>query len=222
MIIESQLEGLAEHADKALDSVNRSTRNLFSLIAENAKCFDFSFTDKHQEIVDQIVENGAVADSASFIIDKILESDRSGSVDLELKGVSRDVNSLNGRIREFLNDTNPRDRGFAYVAWRMRPEQYYYVGKAGGNARLNLAQNGDLLDALKLENATFLSLVFPPMSTPLNVANLEAAILHLIRYKTGRLPLNNTRKESLTAKLDCRAEMAQIRRLISQIARKLG
>ncbi|MFZ5698676.1 MAG: hypothetical protein ACOY9J_08210 [Pseudomonadota bacterium] len=162
--------------------------------------------------------NGLISDSASFISDKILDSDRAKVADLTL-GPDRSRETLKAKISEFLQEVNVNDRGFVYVAWKARPEEFHYVGKAGSSARMNLDAHGKLLEALK--SASTLSFIFPAMSKANTISNLEAAMMHLIEFKTGSLPSENDKKESFHLEYECGEELTQIRKLIAQIHRQL-
>jgi hypothetical protein len=218
MGIEEKLASLCDVADKSMTAVNSNTRQLFQLLADDAKKFKFSYDARHQVLIDEILQNGLISDSASFILDTILDSDRAKLADLVL-GPDRSRATLKPKISEFLREMNGNDRGFVYVAWKARPEEYHYVGKAGSSARMNLDAHGKLLEALK--SASTLSFIFPAISKANTISNLEAAMMHLIEFKTGSLPTENDKKESSHLDYECGEELTQIRKLISQIHRQL-
>ena len=222
MNIDERLEILCEYADKALNAVNLNTRKLFQLLADDAKKYNFTYEDKHQEIINAIQKNGVISDSASFIQDMILDSKRAKLVDINLSGVNRDRENLKAVISEGLLKHNKHDRAFVYIAWRSRPEEYYYVGKAGSSKRVNLDNHGKLLESLKKEKASRLSFIFPAKSTSENISSLEAALIHLIEFKTGDIPSENNRKETLKFDYECGEELMKIKKLIAQIHRNLG
>jgi hypothetical protein len=221
MDIEKRLEILCEDGEKSLSAVNSNTRKLFQLLADDAKEFKFVFGKKHQDLINEIRKNGIVSDSASFIEDMILESERAKFADIDLLGVDRSRENLKSVIAETLDEHNKTDRGFVYFAWRSRPETYYYVGKAGSGARVNLDNHGKLLEALKKEKASRLSFIFPAKSTSANISNLEAALIHLVEFKTGDIPEENDRKEKLKLDYECGEELSAIQALIAQIHKQL-
>ena len=222
MDIAERLEILYEDGKKALGAFNSNTRKLFQLIADDAKEFKFVFGKKHQDLIDEIRKNGVVSDSASFIRDMILDSDRSKLADINLSGVDRSRENLKSIIDDTLDKHNKTDRGFVYFAWRSKPEAYYYVGKAGSGSRVNLDSHGKLLEALKKRKASRLSFIFPAKSTNDNIATLEAALIHLVEFKTGRIPEENDRKEKLKFDYECGEELLAIQQLIAKIHRQLG
>lgn len=222
MDILERLEILYADGEKALNAVNSNTRKLFQLLADDAKELKFVFGKKHQDLIDEIRKNGVFSDSASFIQDMILDSERAKLADINLLGVDRSRENLKSVINETLDEHNRTDRGFVYFAWRAKPEAYYYVGKAGSGARVNLDAHGKLLEALKKEKASRLSFIFPAKSTPDNISSLEAALIHLVEFKTGDIPEENDRKEKLKFYYECGEELLAIQGLIAQIHKQLG
>jgi len=219
MDIEERLDALCEGTEQALNVVNKSTQKLFSMLAENAKSFEFSYTPQYEELIREIKRYGVAYDSASFIHDKILEPHTSKLIDINLTNQNRGIENLNEIIADALAEYNKTDRMFVYFAWRGKPEEYYYVGKAGSSSRTNLVKHGKLLEALRY--ASYLSFIFPAMSTNENIQNLEAALIHLVEFRTGELPRYNQRKETFALHYECGAELKEIRRLISTINREL-
>jgi len=215
MNIETKLKDLCDVADQAVDVVNRRTHELFSLLAEDAKRFKFEFTPRHGELIAEITKHGRIADSASFIEDKVLGPADAALIDIDLNGIPRTLERLSEEIEDTLKDNRKADRKFVYLAWRSKPEDYYYAGKAGSNGRVNLAAHGKLLEGLK--EATRLSFIFPAMSTDENIANLEAAVLNLVEFKVGELPKHNVRREKFALHYECGKELKAIRKLISQM-----
>jgi len=215
MDIEDRLATLCNHAERALNAVNSNTRNLFQLLANDAKKCEFVFGKKHQILIDKIHKNGVVCDSASFILDMVLEAKRAKSIDINLLGIDRSRDNLKSVIAKTLDKHNKTDRGFVYCAWRSRPETYYYVGKAGSRTRVNLDTHGKLLEALK--KASRLSFIFPAKSTSDNISSLEAALIHLVEFKTGAIPEENNRKEKLKFEYECSEELVAIQKLIEKI-----
>ncbi len=222
MDILERLEILYADGEKAMNAVNSNTRKLFQLLADDAKESKFVFGKKHQDLIDEILKNGVFSDSASFIRDMILDSERAKLADINLLGVDRSRENLKSVIAATLEEHNKTDRGFVYFAWRSRPEAYYYVGKAGSNARVNLDAHGKLLESLKKEKASRLSFIFPAKSTSDNIASLEAALIHLVEFKTGNIPEENDRKEKQLFEFECGEELFAIQKLIAQIHKQLG
>lgn len=220
MNIEAKLKDLCSATDGALKTVNKRTQKLFSDLSMNIKNENFSFSDDYKDHIQEINRCGLAFDSASFILEKILDSNKARLVDISLRGLDRDINTLNPYINTVLEEHNQRDRSFVYFAWRGRPEEYYYVGKAKSRSRTNLAQHGNLLESLK--QASSLAIIFPAISTDENIKNLEAALIHLVEYKTGEIPKYNKRKESFNMSYECRSEAREIKKLISSIHREFN
>ncbi len=129
-------------------------------------------------------------DATGYLNEKVLEASNSEFVDLSLRN---DLLATQQEIYEKFASNEAPTRGFVYVAWSMRPETYYYIGKAKTVDRLTLAQHGKLAHATA--NATKLSLVFPSQSTAEILGGVEASLMALIEFHTDRLPLLNERRE---------------------------
>ena len=220
MNIKECLEKLCEHADKALDVVNSSTHRLFLMLAEDAKRNKFELSPRHQELIDHIKHHGEISDSASFIQEKILDSEGAGAklIDIDLTRIEKSIDNLNSVILDVISEYNKVNRAFVYFAWRSKPEEYCYIGKAGSKARINLINHGKLLESLK--EATRLSFIFPAVSIDEYISNLEAALLNLVEFKFG-LPVNNRRRETFFFNYECGEELQAIRRLISKVHKQL-
>lgn len=221
MDIEGRLENLCEAAEPAAELVAIEIGKLFQSVADDVKRSRFDFADNHQTLIDSINWHGLVADSASFIRERILDSDRAAFFDINLSGKDRSRAALKALIDSELADQRGRDRGFVYFAWRSKPERYLYVGKAASSARVNLDSHGKLLESLDHEKASRLSFIFPAKSTKDNIANLEAALLNLVEFKTGKLPEENSRTEGFSLNYESGAAIHAIRKLIGQIHKKL-
>ncbi len=221
MDIGERLKILCEHADSAMAAVNSNTSKLFQLLAEDAKYCKFEYGHRHQELINEIRKNGAVSDSASFIQEMILGSNRAKFVEINLLRLDRSRENLRSVIAKTLAEHNKTDRAFVYFAWRSRPEAYYYVGKAASGARVNVDSHGKLLEALKQEKASRLSFIFPAKSTSDNISSLEAALIHLVECRTGDIPEENDRKETLRFEYECGEELVAIQKLIAQIQKQL-
>jgi len=218
--IEIKLKELCSFSDKALNIVNGSTAHLFRVMADDAKKCKFDFSKKHDDLIDDILYHGVVSDSASFVYDSILSSKNAKLIDINLTRVNHDRVTLKAIIEDALLQASTSDRGFVYVAWKSRPEEYYYVGKASSSARVNLNSHGTLLEALK--DSSRLSFLMPAKSTANVLSNLEAAMIHLIEYKTGAIPRENSRKETFKLDYECREELKQIRSLVSRIHNRMN
>lgn len=148
-------------------------------------------TDK--AILDAAAEarrSAVILDATGYLEDKVLRSETSLIVDVRLKP---DLRYVQDQIVHMFDTNEAPDRGFVYIAWSARPEEYWYVGKAKNDGRLNLASHGKLAHATA--HATQLSLIFPSQSRTEILAGVEAAILAVIESHTGALPQLNDRRE---------------------------
>jgi hypothetical protein len=212
------LSDLCQHAQREEKILERSTNALFRLMADEAKRGRFVITKKHAQLIEDIHDAGMVADSALCIKDLLLDRQRAKFIDWSLPA-SRDRRSLREGIRAKLHNNN---RGYVYVAWRRRPEAYFYIGKAGSNDRVNLDQHGKLLEALKSGRATTLSFVFPSKSTKMNVTDIEAALLQLVVSRTGHLPKENSRRESIGFVYNHGSKLVEVAKMLEQIRKGLA
>ncbi len=135
-----------------------------------------------------------ILDATGYLADKVILSDRSSIVDVRLKS---DLRSVQEQIERMFETRETPDRGFVYIAWCARPEEYWYIGKAKNDGRLNLASHGKLAHATA--HATQLSLIFPSQSRGEILAGVEAAVLAVIESYTGNLPKLNDRRERVVA-----------------------
>ncbi len=131
-----------------------------------------------------------ILDATGYLKDKVLRSETSLIVDVRLK---TELRSVQDQIVEMFNTNEAPDRGFVYIAWSARPEEYWYVGKAKNDGRLNLASHGKLAHATA--HATQLSLIFPSQSRAEILAGVEAAMIAVIESHTGNLPRLNDHRE---------------------------
>src|SRR5690348_14818175 len=104
MNTEAKLKSLCAVADDALDIVNRRTRELFTLLADDARQFRFEFTPRHGELIADITRYGRVADSAAFVDEKVLAPADAYIIDIELNGVSRTIGRLTDEIEQALHE----------------------------------------------------------------------------------------------------------------------
>ena len=141
-------------------------------------------TQNHLRDAQDAVRSAAeLVDAADYVNEKLLSAANGLVIDLRL---SKDLRAVQDDIYGLFEEKAAPRRGFVYIAWRGRPERYVYVGKAGGVARLNLAQHGKLARATV--DATSLSLLFPTQSRDEILLGLEASVIRLIENATGQLP----------------------------------
>lgn len=196
MTFEDKLRQLSDRADAAsLAALNRQTRTLASLVAHVLRDGAWSTvaakTDK--ALSDAALEArgwARIRDATGYLEDKVFEPKTGRIEELRLRG---DLRFTQDEILQRFETGEWPKRGFVYVAWSQRPEQYYYVGKARGVDRLNLAAHGKLANATAY--ATQLALLFPSQSRDEILGGVEAALLALVEFHTGELPRLNERRE---------------------------
>ena len=135
---------------------------------------------------------------------------------------SQDLDKVQDSINDHFFDEPTR--GFVYVAWRMRPEGYFYVGKAGDHSRLRLKQHGSIANSIR--DSKYISLLFPPRGRESILFECEAALIHVVDAFSARqgirgLTLNHQRPR-LPVTQQVNSVHAGLERLLTKSARRLG
>lgn len=196
MAFDDKLRQIFDKLEKTSRSdLQRQTRSLARLVAQvlrdDAWCNVSAKTDK--ALSDAAADARMLArirDATGYLEDKVLQSKTSLIVDVRLKS---ELRSVQDQIEHMFETKEAPYRGFVYIAWSARPEEYWYVGKANTAERLNLASHGKLARATA--HATQLSLIFPSQSREEILEGVEAAMLALIESHIGKLPELNDRRE---------------------------
>ena len=211
------LEKLIAYADLSFNQVNKELARLFDSITKGIKKSEYSFEDKYIDIIKSIKYHGMISDCADFLDAVIIDDKKSRILEFSLSNRPRDIDYLNEWIHESLNEHSLKSNSFVYIAWKNRPENYYYVGKGKTSTRMNLTTHGNLLESLK--QASYFAMLFPNSSKQHIISNLEASLINLIEYKTGELPKYNKRKERFTfSDLECDNKISSIHELLSDLS----
>lgn len=198
MAFEEKLRQIFDRLDKDCRcDLRRQIRTLARLTRDALK--DDSWRDvsarTDRDIRDAALEARRLArilDATSYLDNKVIRAKFSTILDVRLKS---DLGSVQEQIHEMFETHKAPDRGFVYIAWSARPEEYWYVGKANTSSRLNLVAHGKLARATA--EATQLSLVFPAQSREDILDGVEAALLALIEAYIGKPPQLNDRRETV-------------------------
>lgn len=196
MPFEEKLRQLSDRVNKRHGiSLERSTRHLAGLVASvlrNGAWSELSArTEQELKVAaEDTLSHSECLDASGYLHEKVLSSGR--IVDLKLKN---DLRAVQNQIQGMFDSKEAPERGFVYVAWSQRPEEYWYVGKARTVDRLNLSAHGKLARATA--HATQLSLVFPSQSKEEILSGVEASIHMIILALTGELPKLNDRRETV-------------------------
>lgn len=196
--LETRLKSLKESAWELAtrdleEALERLTEEIGDLLVESdldAVQSELDASEASEAILDAH-HAAELIDACTLLEQKVLECSAAGVGfhDVSLAGVTDYA-----RIRERIEAECDIARGFVYVAWKRRPEVFYYVGRATSVARIQqLDRHGKLLEASR--SATTLTLVKPSQSTETNLVAVEASILTIIDRVLGRLPELNTRCE---------------------------
>ena len=219
-MIEETLDKLIFSSETAIDHAHELIEVLFDNLATSISSRDYTYSSEYKNIITDIKRHGAISDSAEYLQSVICDSNKSAILEFNLNGKPRDLEYLNSWFQENLNDHKINSRPYVYMSWRMRPEEYMYVGKGKTSSRVNLITHGKLLESLK--HATYFAMLFPKPATNKIVSNLEASIINLIQYKTGTLPKHNKRNETFSIQdLQCDSQRMDISELLEKISRDL-
>ncbi len=160
------------HSEAELARHTRTLSRLVASVLKDGTWADSSARARHE--LQSVSEAARVAayhlDAASFIAAKVLDARHAKVVDIRLKyGLAEAQRQI---LDKFASGDAPR-RGFVYVSWSRKPEEFYYVGKARGVERLNLSAHGKLANTVG--RATTLSLIFPSRSSDETLSGVEAS-----------------------------------------------
>lgn len=195
MELEDKLWQICDHTEKTSRSaLEKQTCTLAKLIERVLKDATWGhITARTRKNISVAVAHARklarILDATGYLTDKVFQPDQARIVDLKLKhNYYDDID----QIREIFEMKEVPQRGFIYVAWSAKPEEYWYVGKANGSNRLKFPSHGKLANATA--KATKLSLIFPSRSDEGVLSGVEASVLALIEFYTGKLPkLNENR-----------------------------
>lgn len=184
-----KLENLLNEADDILDNAEDSNEEYLLEVVEEAfnkrKWNEICLPDK---LVETFTEHAKLRNAVGFI-DRIGEGRHFTTYDIS----TGDFNTVVDRVDKAFNEKIVPDRSFCYFAWRQRPDEYWYVGKASSRDRIHLKGNGSLSHAVA--KTTTLSLIFPSKGTADSINGLEASLIRLIYGVTGFKPKLNERFE---------------------------
>lgn len=196
MGLEDKLGRMCSAADRdARKLLKRHLHDLSLLVAAALKTGKWADLPVKTQLLidtaaDEAVEAADIADAADFVNSKVLSAGNGRVVDLK---TSADFAAVQDRIAELFETKQVPIRGFVYVAWSGRPEEFVYVGRAKDSKRLSLAAHGKLAHATA--TASTVSLLFPTQSREEIIRDLEACVIRLVEHATGRLPRLNMRRE---------------------------
>lgn len=200
MGFESKIRQLCAKTDRfamrALSKETRDIANLASAILREEKWANVPIRTSNRigALIQSAQDAADEADACDYLFEKVLEASNGVVCDVRMPANLRD---LQDEIYDLFDRGDAPRRGFVYVAWRSKPEEYWYVGKASAVGRLNLAAHGKLAHASAY--ATTLSLLFPTQSREEILRGVEASLLRVITACTGSLPEHNVKRESVPA-----------------------
>jgi len=146
-------------------------------------------------IMQALKETADYLDAAAHIEELVFNSTNGCIYDIPTK-TKRPYEAYQDDIRAEFESGNISFRPYVYVLWRAKsPSQFLYIGKATDEGRLLGSNHVKLAASLPL--STTISLVFPHQSKPENISNLEASLIRLVEFETGKIPVNNAKRENL-------------------------
>jgi len=104
--------------------------------------------------------------------------------------VPRGFASANNFLQDELSNGGYPNRGFVYIARRKRPEEFFYVGKAGSVSRLRLHAHGPL--AYSLNKCSHLTVIYPLQSRDNTLLKIEASTIAILTH-SNLAPTYNTK-----------------------------
>lgn len=222
MGFQAKLDRMCASADRvARVRLRRHTRDLALLVAaalKTGKWADLPIkTQLHiGDAANAALDAADLADAADFVNAKVLTADHGKVCDIKSHS---DFHVIQGRILELFEAKEVPPRGFVYVVWSARPEDFYYVGRARGSGRLGLSAHGKLAHATA--KASTVSLLFPTQSRAEIIESLEACVIRLIEEATGRLPRLNSRRERLPLG-DSLRELERLGTFLTKVAKRIS
>ncbi len=165
-------------AESAYDHTNIQTEYLFADMNDAVQNDDFLISQDNLDSINSIKYHGMISDCADYLKEIIINSKEAKILEFSLTNQPRDIESLNNYLQTRLNNYNLKGSSYVYMAWKNRPEEYYYVGQGKTGARINLSSHGKLLESLK--HATYFTMLFPVSAKKDIISNLEAAVINLI------------------------------------------
>lgn len=207
-------EKAGHHARRELRLHRRSLADLVADIIEDGRWNNLSTKDERQlrETLELARRSANTLNAISFLETRVLASHNGKAIDIKLK---RDLADAQAQILDKFESGEAPKRGFVYVSWSQRPEQYFYVGKARTVDRLNLSQHGKLANTVG--RASTLSLIFPHQSSEETLLGVEASILNLLEVHMGNPPELNARVERIPTQ-DGSDELAGLQGFILSVA----
>jgi len=152
-----------------------------------------------QTSIDKIVNilkiSADFVDAADHVKELVFQSANGFIHDIRVRP-KQGLNFYLGQLKNEFESGVLRFRPYVYVLWRAKsPNRFYYIGRATDIHRLLGTNHHKLAASLPL--CTNISIVFPGVSTPYNIKNLEASLLRLVEFEFGKLPENNDKRETL-------------------------
>lgn len=199
MNFEAKLQQLHDRAsDSCQHGLDQQTRQLAAVVAkllrgaEWGKRLPARAEKEFSERTGLARDMARVLDAVRYLNVKVLGANNSHCVDMKLKS---DLRAVQDQIEAMFETKQVPERGFVYVAWVRRPEQYWYVGKVTTVDRLNLAAHAKLARAVA--HATNLSMLFPSQSSHDVLRGVEESLLAIIEHHSSSLPRLNEPKFSV-------------------------
>jgi hypothetical protein len=174
------VEQIEETVGRKLD---RELSKLAAAVCRNIVLSNIDLEATRSCVPDDLHDAAEVLDAAALLKDIALAPCYGRVLDVPLPST---MDGARDALREPWKSGSAPDRAFCYVAWRAKPLQFLYIGKASQRERLDLHKHGLL--ALCVGRATRVSLVFPSRGTPETLALLEGALLRVAKFRAGDLP----------------------------------
>jgi hypothetical protein len=202
MKLKERLKRIISNCVRAKGSQHVKARNQFlrlALVAAKKKHDQGEIPSGLQNslggLIETLHETAGFLDAAAHVDEMVFESKNGVIHDIPTKTKQR-YEAYQDRVRSEFDSGSISFRPYVYVLWKAKsPSQFLYIGKATDSSRLLGSDHVKLAASLPL--CTNISIVFPHRSNDQNIANLEASLIRLVEFETGRLPVNNAKRERL-------------------------
>ena len=170
------------------------------------------------KIIDILKGSADFVDAADHVRQLVFQSANGFIHDIRVRP-KQGLNFYLGQLKDEFESGVLKFRPYVYVLWRAKsPNRFYYVGRATDIRRLLGTNHYKLAASLPL--CTNISIVFPGVSTPNNIKNLEASLLRLVEFEFGKLPENNDKRETLECH-DTSDSLSKLARFFKKIGKDL-
>jgi len=168
------LKKLLEFAECAYDHTNIQTELLLNGIGDTIQNDYFIVSKDNIDSINSIKYHGMISDCADYLREIIVNSKDAKILEFSLANRPRDIDSLNNYLQTGLDDYNLKGSSYVYMAWKNRPEEYYYVGKG----KTGCFDGSDQACSKNISQCKFIKQVFAFKFFPLSAFFIDTTTGH--------------------------------------------